>query len=240
MYFERKKYKNFALRQLKGRWVVPVLVTLFAVLIIKLFTIPNEILCYRSGVYSSFDFTNFFNSLTELAEARNAAESRIFRILNEMIEFIMIFASLNMYLSMTRGPEEVKFSDFIAGIGNWFRAFLCYWYRGIFIFLWTLCFIIPGFIKALAYSQMPYFLTEFADISVPDSMELSKTLTDGHKWDIFVMKLSFLGWDLLGILTGGIAFLWITPYKRLTYFNAFHAMLKDAVDSGKIKMEELI
>ena len=34
----------------------------------------------------------------------------------------------------------------------------------------------------------------------------------GHKWQLFVLHLSFLGWELLSILTAGIGQLWLVPY----------------------------
>ncbi|MDD3123587.1 MAG: DUF975 family protein, partial [Candidatus Izemoplasmatales bacterium] len=39
----------------------------------------------------------------------------------------------------------------------------------------------------------------------------SNELTSGHKFRIFLIDLSFLGWYLLSILTFGILLLWILP-----------------------------
>ncbi len=50
---------------------------------------------------------------------------------------------------------------------------------------------------------------------------------DGHKWELFVLRLSFLGWDILGVLTAGIGFIWITPYKQMTYMNYYVSLVGD-------------
>lgn len=103
---------------------------------------------------------------------------------------------------------------------------------GIFTFLWTLLFIIPGIIKGYAYSQANFIFKDLtdanpeADISYLDCITKSRKLMDGHKWRYFVLQLSFIGWDILASLTFGIGYIWLTPYKNATYA----AFYKDLVD----------
>lgn len=79
------------------------------------------------------------------------------------------------------------------------------------IYLWTLLFIIPGIIKSLEYSMIPYIIAENSSISSKDVFERSKALTNGFKMDMFVLDLSFMGWMLLGIIViVGLPF--INPY----------------------------
>lgn len=49
---------------------------------------------------------------------------------------------------------------------------------------------------------------------------------DGHKLDLFILRLSFIGWDILGWLTCGIGFIWITPYKQMTYMNFYTSLVE--------------
>lgn len=70
----------------------------------------------------------------------------------------------------------------------------------LIIFGWTLLFIIPGIIKAYQYFFVPFILSENPDISGARAREISTQMTDGHKFDIFVLGLSFLGWKLLAAL----------------------------------------
>ncbi|EIW13775.1 putative membrane protein, DUF975 family [Lactiplantibacillus pentosus KCA1] len=94
-------------------------------------------------------------------------------------------------------------------------------YRGVLIFLWTLLLIVPGIIKAYAYSQT-YFvykdmLAQALAAGQPrpryrDAVTRSRQLMVGHKWQFFVLQLSFLGWAILSALTAGIGQLWLTPY----------------------------
>lgn len=86
----------------------------------------------------------------------------------------------------------------------------------IFTFLWTLLFIIPGIIKRYAYSLVPMLLTEdkYKQLDVTEIIKTSQDMMNGHKMDLFVLELSFIGWHLLAILTLGLLEIWIMPYQQ--------------------------
>lgn len=84
------------------------------------------------------------------------------------------------------------------------------------IFFWTLLFIIPGIVKSLEYSMIPYILAERPDISSEEAFRLSKELTDYQKTELFVLDLSFVGWYLLGLLLCGVGIIFVYPYYNAT------------------------
>lgn len=98
----------------------------------------------------------------------------------------------------------------------------------VFIVGWLLLFIVPAFIKGLAYSQAYYIYQDHLDkgqpISYFDAISESRVLMKGHKADYFVLILSFIGWEFLNMLTLGIAGIWINPYIQTT-FAAFYVDL---------------
>jgi uncharacterized membrane protein len=93
--------------------------------------------------------------------------------------------------------------------------------------LWTLLFIIPGIIKTYSYSLAPYLCERDKDLDPRDSITLSRKLMNGHKFELFMFELSFLGWEFLDMLTFGIlGMLWLNPY----YFQAKYNFLKDLIE----------
>ena len=98
--------------------------------------------------------------------------------------------------------------------------------RALYIFLWSLLFIIPGIIKGLAYSMAPYLLSEHPELRVNEAIDLSQKMMKGNKWRFFCLQLSFIGWILLGVLTLGIAMLWVNPYMEVSC-AAFYRELAD-------------
>lgn len=235
--FERKKYKNFAKKQLSGRWGVPILVTLFVFVVSSIFSIPDILQLSRSGYFMAI----WNNDSLAALDALNSAKSTSFitSIVSMIISAILEVATVGVYIKMSRSPEPVFFSDFIEGFNNWARATLGALWQYLWVFLWTLLFIIPGIIKTIAYSQMYYIIAEYKDVSVTKAMRISIEITKGHKWDLFVMYLSFLGWEILAAFTLGILNLWLLPYINMTYINAYHALMKEAIESGRIKPEDL-
>jgi uncharacterized membrane protein len=82
----------------------------------------------------------------------------------------------------------------------------------IFIFLWSLLLIIPGFIKSISYSQMFFLLRDHLEYTVLEAISESKKRMKGLKWKYFLMNLSFIGWVILCMFTVGIGLLWLIPY----------------------------
>lgn len=85
------------------------------------------------------------------------------------------------------------------------------------VFLWSLLFIIPGIVKAFEYRLVPYIVCDNPEISTKEALQKSRDMMRGNKWKAFVLDLSFLGWDLLSVLTLGILeVLYVMPYKQAT------------------------
>ena len=94
----------------------------------------------------------------------------------------------------------------------------------IFVFLWSLLFIIPGIIAGYRYRFALYNLCENPEMGVMEALNMSKAQTRGHKWELFVLDLSFLGWIILCGLTLGILSIWIMPYIQQTDIGYFQAI----------------
>lgn len=94
----------------------------------------------------------------------------------------------------------------------------------IFVFLWSLLFIIPGIIAGYRYRFALYNLCENPEMGVMEALNMSKAQTRGHKWELFVLDLSFLGWVILCGLTLGILTIWIMPYRNQTDIGYFQAI----------------
>ena len=233
--FERKKYKSFALQQLKNRWTVPVLMTLITTVILEIFNIPAVI-----GMLRNPDFIDLLNSDITDIYSYYESYSRITIILLIYPKYNLTNSiTINVYLKMSRSPEKVSMGYFFEGFNLWARALLATLWKYLWVFLWSLLFLIPGIIKSIAYSQMFYILNEYENVSVTKAMRISMLITNGHKWDLFVTHLSFIGWAILCCFTMGIGFFWLEPYINMTLTNAYHAMMKEALVSGKLRPEDL-
>ena len=95
----------------------------------------------------------------------------------------------------------------------------------VYTLLWTLLLVIPGIIKAYSYSMTFYILRENPKMTAGDAITASQKMMDGHKMDLFLLSLSFIGWAILASITFGIGYLWLIPYIYTAY-AAFYETLK--------------
>jgi uncharacterized membrane protein len=93
--------------------------------------------------------------------------------------------------------------------------------RAVFIFLWSLLFIIPGIIKSFSYSMTFYILADNPDLRPQEAIERSREMMRGHKWRLFTLYLSFIGWFFLALLTFGIGMFFLEPYIQQSVANFY-------------------
>lgn len=128
-----------------------------------------------------------------------------------------------IYLNLANG-QKPEAKDAFNGFHDFWSAFKVSFLTGLFTMLWSLLLVVPGIIKAISYSQAMYILAENKGMGACEAITRSKTMMHGHKSEYFVLGLSFIGWMLLGSITLGIAYIWITPYMQATYTNFYNAI----------------
>jgi uncharacterized membrane protein len=130
-------------------------------------------------------------------------------------------------LQVSRGIPS-SMGTLLDGFGYFLKYLGLNLVMGIFIFLWTLLFVIPGIVAAYRYSLAVYLMLDEPELGILDCIRESKRLMDGHKGERFVLDLSFLGWSLLCVLpvVGWVLALWVNPYIGVTgarYYQALRA-----------------
>lgn len=82
------------------------------------------------------------------------------------------------------------------------------------IFLWSLLFVIPGIVRSYSLSQVYFITKENPDLSVTEIQQRSTEMMRGHKFRLFKLHFSFIGWVILCILTFGIGSIFLLPYVK--------------------------
>ena len=110
--------------------------------------------------------------------------------------------------------------------------------QAVYILGWMLLFIIPGLIAAYRYSLTSYILAENPEMDANDAITRSKELMKGNKWRLFCLRFSFIGWDILSILTLGIGDLWLTPYQNAATAAFYRELVPLEKESEEMPEEE--
>lgn len=141
-----------------------------------------------------------------------------------------------------RGAEgEVEFSNITSTFNgdHYMKIVVAMLYKGVINFLFYLLLFFPGVVKSYAYSMVPYILTDNPEIGHERALELSNEMTRGHKWEMFVLDLSFIGWYILGALAFGIGTLFVNPYVDSTKAQLYLTLRKIAVGAHICSSDEL-
>lgn len=131
-----------------------------------------------------------------------------------------------IYLKLIKKEEITVGSAFdgfnLTGKAAWLNILVTF-----FTALWSMLFIIPGIIKSYSYSLAYYILADNPEMTASEALNKSKEMMNGHKMELFVIHLSFIGWGFLVGITFGIASIYVVPYMSATVAN-FYNSLKEA------------
>ncbi len=123
------------------------------------------------------------------------------------------------FLLKQHDEKDIAFNDLFSQFYRFGQGFSQKFLRSLYTFLWLLLFIVPGIIKSYGYAMTPFIMVDHPELSASEAIRRSQELMYGHKWDLFVLNLTFLGWDILCAITMNIGHIILNPYK-----NAAHAV----------------
>lgn len=212
-----KDYRDLARENLRGNW--------------KLSVIAGMLACLLGGLIVG---TSFFPEMELKIEDMN------FRDLKELFTFVLfnggiiiqVTSILNLvhfilggviqlgyarYLLNQHDRREFQLNDLFSKFDYFGAGFCQNFLRGLYVFLWTLLFIIPGIVAQYRYAMTPFIMAEHPELTASEAIAASKKMMDGNKWALFCLDFSFFGWALLSALTLNIGNLWLNPYRNAAY-----------------------
>ena len=127
---------------------------------------------------------------------------------------MIIDVGLIRWMTNFINDKETKIEILFSKFKDWKQVTMVFIHQFAMVLLYTLLLIIPGMIKALGYSLVPYILANDSNMGSDEVLKLSEKMMKGHKMDLFIFSLSFIGWHLLAIFTLGILEIWIIPYQE--------------------------
>lgn len=124
---------------------------------------------------------------------------------------------------------------------RWVNACVNMLMQYVLYILWSLT-VVGAAVKRYSYFMVPFIVAENPEISWRDSITLSRRMMDGHKWECFLLELTFVPWKILGIATLGLTdFFYINAYKTATfaeYYAHLRALAKKANLAGSVLLND--
>ena len=127
----------------------------------------------------------------------------------------MTYGLNKMFLKQARDGQPMDLGEIFNGFTEDFGGTLLIGLMTlIFTALWTLLLIVPGIIKGLSYSMATYIKADYPEYDWKQCMDQSQAMMKGHKGELFMLYLSFIGWFIVGALCLGVGTLWVVPYLQ--------------------------
>ena len=128
-----------------------------------------------------------------------------------------------VFLPIIRGKKEnVEPPAFIGGTEQIGGLIVLSLMTNLFVILWSLLFFIPGIVKSYAYAMAPYIKYDHPEYGWKRCLDESRSMMRGYKWKLFCLDLSFIGWNIVGMLCFFVGIYWVTPYNtaaRVCFYN---------------------
>lgn len=221
--------KNEALASLNGKWLSFVGLTFIYLLLYGL----AQFLSQFGSIFQGSSFTTL---------------TVIFMTLGMMLSILLVplqYGYNIAYLNSSRQDLPADTGDLFFGYNRFGRVFgtlllmvlaisaVCLPYAILVVLATRLdflnfpviigCFIllVPAIMLGIAYAMVPYIIHDDEELAAGEILKKSRMMMKGHKWDYFVLMLSFFGWMLLGVLTLFIGYLWLIPYMQMTEFKFY-------------------
>lgn len=186
-------YKDRALKSLEGKWVEGIIASLFYLLI--------------AGCVGSVISLPFGND----AQVLSLGTQGIWTLL-----CLPLGWGFAVYFLRLIRNQDISYGRLFDGYKDFGRIFLA----GLLVLLCEAIgfalLIVPGVILSLMFSQTCFILKDDPQVSATDAMKRSMEMMNGHKMELFVIWLSFIGWGIFAMLTCGFGFLFLYPYLYAT------------------------
>jgi uncharacterized membrane protein len=130
-------------------------------------------------------------------------------------------------LRMIRLRKSDDISLLFSGFNDFSRSLVMGLLYALKIFLWSLLFIIPGIVRSYSLAMSSHIAFDRPELSASEILVASTNMMRGHRWRLFCLNLSFIGWFILSIFTLGIGFFFLIPYMQ-TSTAIFYEELRES------------
>lgn len=209
-------YRAKAREILSGKWGMAILITLVAAILGGLATSASGSIQFENDVVDLKNLPDIIRTYLIVA----ASIGGVLGIIQFVIGGTVQLGYCKYLLKLHDGGDgEVK--DLFSEFNRFGDGFILRLLTGLYVFLWSLLFVIPGIVAAYKYAMAPFIMAENPGMTANEAITASKEMMDGHKFELFCLELSFLGWSILTVFTLGIGSLWLNPYINMA-FAAFY------------------
>ncbi len=194
--------------------LLSVLVSTLSMRLVGIRMTNEDLMTYTEYVMEgNFDYALAFLGSMEMPSAASY-------LIDTLLQLCMwiVGTGFVVFLLNTIRKAAPSFGNLLDGFGFFWRIIALNILEAIFVGLWSLLLFFPGVIASYRYRMAIYLLIDHPEMSVIECLRQSKRIMKGRKWELFVLDISFIGWELLGSLPimGYVVQFFSLPYITMT------------------------
>jgi len=142
----------------------------------------------------------------------------------------IVGAGFSIFILNTVRKTGAVYGNLLDGFASILRILLLYFLEGLIIGLFSLLLVFPGIIVSYSYRQALFLVLDHPELSVIKCMKTSRKMMKGHKGELFVMDLSFIGWRILCAFLAPVN-IWVAPYTQTAYVLFYESLTQTGDNS---------
>lgn len=227
---DTKEIRRQARAHLQGNWGLSIGVAVVACLLGGLLTgmsfIPEISYWKQLNFFHDRDLSQYVSGSWEIVQGVWIEfKNGIFSLASFLLGGVLQLGYARFLLRQHDG-KPTEFNDLFSQFDRFGTGFAQHFLRSLYTLLWSLLLIVPGIIAALNYAMTPFILEEHPELTASEAIRRSKELMRGHKTDLFILELTFIGWSLLCVLTLNLGHIALNPYKNAAYAVFYREITK--------------
>lgn len=224
MFMYASDYRRIAREKLGGHWGVSIGAAVIAALLGGLVSGTNVGVNWKI----SQEITKDFPLEIVMLFMRLAAVGSLIALVQFILGGVVRQGYCQFLLDQHDG-QELNVKTLFSKFDRFGDGFVLLLLEGIYVALWSLLFVIPGIVAAYRYAMAPYIMAENPGMRPSEAIRASKAMMDGRKGRLFCLHLSFIGWNILCMLTLGIGNLWLNPYTNAAQTAFYREISKENI-----------
>lgn len=232
MQYSASDFRAMAREKLSGKWGTAILITLLASILGAATMVSLEIeLKFESGrgiVVTLLEEYAFTLLKEGPISGMLAVVAIVWGIVFLVIGGAMTLGYFQFFQNLVR-KEEAEVNTLFVHKKKLWHGFCINFLQGLYIVLWTLCFIIPGIMAGYSYGMAHFIANDHPEMSASEVLTASKVMMDGNRWRLFCLEISFIGWAILSAFTLGLGSFVLAPYVETAKAHFYQDLLHNGM-----------
>ena len=221
---EASDHRYRAREALRGNWVTAVLVCLVAGILTGSSFSSDININFEGGqpiqITLPEQYEEILVGVLGISLAFLTVIAVVISVVGLILGGVMEIGKARYHLNLIDGAAA-RFDDLFSAFPQFLAALVMRLVRGLLITLGMLLLVIPGVMLVFSYAAAPYIMAQDPECEGLEALRRSRELMKGNRMELFLLDLSFIGWDLLSLLTLGIGSLFLNPYKEAARASFF-------------------